>query len=300
MTTSVKELREELKRGRNQTTDDTSQAVDGSGADTQGISGSDHRPQQSVSLDIFGSSSEDDSTHEPHNDSERSLNEVTERGGSTDRRPRKSSGSTPGSAEAVTGPKRRAGRLIADDPIPFREKSKTKSSGSRSSGVEGIATAKEEKKSLPIQRGKQASETRSTVSEGESKKQGFKLPTFKEGSVLSVAEAKALEEPLLSALDANFTYVDQYIWYRTQDETQAPVWSDMDNEDLQILCSVLLKRGQKSPAAAATVRAIVNTSTYLDVAMLMGPRFIKTVQVLKAAPKIERPGFMERKRMVRG
>jgi hypothetical protein len=306
MTQTADELREELRRARNTDSIDIgSIIIDESGSNTEGISRSDVGSQQSIFTDLPGSSTEDDATDESRHDTDRSSNEKSIGVGSADRRSRKDSSGSVDRTETVRGNKGRAGRLEADDPIPLRikePKSRVTRTGTRSTSVEEKpATINEAKTKTnkPVQRGKETSKTGSIAFEGEGKEQKakFSLPTFKEGTTLSITEAKALEGPLLSALESDFYYLDQYIWYRTQDPTQAPIWSDMDNEDLQVLTSILLKRGQKSPATAATVRAIVNGSTYVDVGMLMVPRFMKTVQVLKAAPKRQRPSLLERKKM---
>lgn len=297
MTTEADKLREELKNGRTQTVSDAGQTANGTGADSQGIGGSDHRTEQSVPSDLFGPGAENDSTNESYDDSERGSDKITVGVGRTDRRSSKSSGSSSDRTETIRGAKRRSGRLVADDPIPFREKAKA-SAKPRSTTIETELTVKEEK-SIPIQRGKTTGKTGTPVVERKDEKQGFKFPGFKEGSTLSIAEAKALEEPLIAALSSDFDYVDQYLWYKTRDTTQAPIWSNVDDDEIRMICQPLLKRAQKSPAAAATVRNIVNMSTNIDIAMILAPRVIKTFQVLKEAPKIERPGFMERKRIVR-
>lgn len=308
MTTS-EELREELRRARNNDRFDIgSEATGGSGTNPEGISRSDVGQEQSIFADLPGSSSEDDTVNGSYDDIERSVNEKSIGVRSADRRSSKNGSSSTSSAETVRGVKRRAGKLEADDPIPIRVKETKGRRASRTVVQERIEEAvsksngvadKAPKESKPVQRGKEASKARNTVTEGEGEEQkrGFKLPTFKEGSTLSITEAKALEGPLLSALESDLYYLDQYLWYRTQDTTQAPIWSDMDNEDLQVLTSILLKRGQSSKTAAATVRAIVNGSVYADVTMLMVPRIMKTVQVLKDAPKRQRPSILERKRM---
>lgn len=301
MTKTVDELREELRSARNNT-DIGSEVIDRASVDLEGISRSDNRSEQSIFADISRSGSEDDAINGTDDDIERSPNEKPIGVRSTDRRFSEDRSSRTSDTKAVRGTTRRAGKLEADDPIPIRPKEKrsTKSTGTRSTTAKTESTASgQEKESKSVQRGKAVSKVGSTAiqGEGEEQKAKFSLPKFKEGSTLTIAEAKALEEPLLSALESDFYYLDQYIWYRTQDPTQAPIWSDMDNEDLQVLTGILLKRGQKSAATAATVRAIVNGSTYVDVAMLMGPRFVRTVQVLKAAPKKKRMSMLERKQL---
>lgn len=302
MSKTVDELREELRSARNTDNIDIgSQIIDRSSTNLEGISRSDVGQEQSIFVDLQGPSGEDDRLDESYNGPERSIDEKLVGVRSTDRRLGEDRSSRTSNTKAVRGTTRRAGKLEADDPIPIRPKEpKTRTRAGKSSTTKEESTATDtQKESKPVQRGKAASKVGGSIiqGEGEEQKAKFSLPKFKEGSTLTIAEAKALEEPLLSALESDFYYLDQYLWYRTQDPTQAPIWSDMDNEDLQVLTSILLKRGQKSAATAATVRTIVNGSVYADVTMLMVPRIMKTVQVLKAAPKRKRMSMLERKQM---
>lgn len=294
MDEEVKELREKLRVGRNQTTGNASQTIDGTSADLEGIGRSDARSEQSVLAYLPGSSTEDDSTHEPHHDPERGANEKSVGRGSTNRRSSKDSSSTLGHSAGVRGTKRRSGGIEADDAIPERQKPKPapKPKASKSS--------EETEKSVVVQRGKETGKTGTATSEGKDEKQGFKIPWFKEGSTLTKAETVALQEPLVAALAADLYYVDQFIWNRTADETQMPIWSDMDDEDLTVMARVMLRQGERSPQAATMVRSIVGGSDYISALMLTVPRVIKTVDRMKAAPPRAKVNWLERKRAARG
>lgn len=50
----------------------------------------------------------------------------------------------------------------------------------------------------------------------------------------------------------------------------------------------MLKRGQRSPSAAAAVRGIVESQDYIDVGMIVLPRIHQTVKRVREAPKRER------------
>lgn len=296
----VDKLRQELRDGRNKAINESSNSIDTTSFNTERFSRSDHREESSIPKSLYRSDTEARTSATTDNDSKRSTDEKPLGSRSTDGRSSTNSSSIAGISTGTRS--RRRGKLEATDGIPKRAtRTKTAIPVIEVEANEINKRANKEESKF-IQRGKAVSESRSDASKGEGEKQSFKLPklpTFKEGTTLSAGEAKALEEPLIAALLADSYYIDQYIWYRTKDDTQAPIWSDMDTEDMTKLASIMLKRGQKSPAAAAVVRGMVNSSAYFDAVMLVGPRFIKTVQVLKEAPKVQRPGFLERKRMVR-
>jgi hypothetical protein len=121
------------------------------------------------------------------------------------------------------------------------------------------------------------------------------FPWFKQGQRLSQAEARELEEPLKAALLDDCQYADQYIWWRCQDATQSPIWSDIADEEVAVLARLLLKRGQRDAATATMVRAVVNGSDYITALMILIPRTIKTIDAMKRAPKRERPKFAKRR-----
>lgn len=117
------------------------------------------------------------------------------------------------------------------------------------------------------------------------------LPWFRENEVLNEKEAEALYEPLKAALGDYFDYADAYIWHREQhSRADEPVWSNADEDDLNAMVRLMLKRGKRSPAAATVARAIVNGDDYVTTAVFFLPRMVETQQRLKAAPKREKRG----------
>lgn len=305
MISSVEELREQLKRERNRELDNASQAIDGTGTDSKRVSGSDVRQKQSIPTDLSGSSTENDSINESYNDSERGSNQIAIGRRPTNRRFGKDSFSTSSDSKGIRGPKRRAGKLVADDPIPNRYEKETINDESSRIGNTTIETdTTKEKKSVTLPSRKQTTKSRSTTTKREIEEQddtkGFKIPWFKEGTKLTDSEVVALEAPLIAALEADLYYVDQFIWLKTQDTSQAPIWSDMDTDDLTVMARVMLKQGKRSPQAATMVRSIVGGSDYISALMLTVPRVIRTVDAYKRAPKKPKMSFVERKRAARG
>ncbi|SRR5712691_3996980 len=139
----------------------------------------------------------------------------------------------------------------------------------RKSGVDGIIQADSEGSKSTKEVNKQES---STV-----------FPWFKEKSVLSEAEVKALEEPLITAIRDNLIYLDQYLWMKSEgpEGLQQPIWSDMSDVEITCIVHVLLRQGTKSPAAAQTARAIANGNDYLTTAIVLIPRMMKTINIVK-------------------
>ena len=107
----------------------------------------------------------------------------------------------------------------------------------------------------------------------------------KEGRVLSQKEVTDLTEPLIAALLSDFEYLDKGIWLYSMSQDEQPIWSDMAREEVEVLASIMMKRGQHSPEAAAAVRAIVDSDVYIQVGMITIPRVIKTYKAIKGSPR---------------
>lgn len=114
------------------------------------------------------------------------------------------------------------------------------------------------------------------------------LPWFREGETLSEREATALYDPLIAALSDYMDYMDEYIWYRTQDAAKEPVWSNYDEDEVGAIARLLIKRGKRSAAAATVVRGIVNGDDYITATVFVVPRIVESQRRLRAAPKRER------------
>jgi len=111
-----------------------------------------------------------------------------------------------------------------------------------------------------------------------------KASFFKQG-VLSKEEAEELYEPLVAALGDMFGYADKGLWGLCPQLDERPIWSNTTPREDQALAKMLLKRGQKSPAAALIVRETVNSADYVLVGMMIGPRAIETLQALRERPR---------------
>lgn len=167
---------------------------------------------------------------------------------------------------------RRAGGLETDEPIPQRNTIEPELV---------VNTIKEEPK-RPVGRPPKP-ETLKARADEKSKEAVF--PWFKESKTLSKDEVKSLYEPLINALIDDLGYVDQYLWYRTNDISQTPIWSDISREEAETLARIMLRRGERSASAATMVRAVVNGNDYIDAAVIVVPRVIKTADVMQKSRK---------------
>ncbi len=303
---STTQLREELRNARNATRQSEDGSPDPTSGNTDGVGQKYYRSKRSIPEDISGHSAQNYYRNGDNNSAERSIDEVAVGKRSADRRSSSSNSGEPGSGESsssTTGVTsrgiRRKGRLIADDPIPIRNEEEQQT-GKESDQEHTVKVSrgkgrprKEKAEVVNVQSREAAIET------GEERKQGFEFPKFfKEGTRLSTQEATLLEEPFILGMETYFQYFDEYIRYATHDTQQTIIWSDLDKEDCTALAQVLLKWGQHNELVASGVRAAVNTGDYITVLTLLVPRTIKTVDQFKKAPKIKKPSYFERKRMI--
>ena len=105
------------------------------------------------------------------------------------------------------------------------------------------------------------------------------------GKTLSQKEASDLSEPLIAALMSDFEYLDKGLWLYSMSQDEQPIWSDMAREEVEVLANIMLKRGQRSPEAAAAVRAIVDSDVYIQVGAITIPRVLKTYKIVKGSPR---------------
>ena len=118
---------------------------------------------------------------------------------------------------------------------------------------------------------------------------------------LSKKELDEKKEILKSSLESDFQYIDEYLWSREEKAGKStdrmPVWSDMDDEELDRVCTVLTRWSQKNKAVAVTVNAINDSADYIAVGMAFGPRFKRTVDKVRET-RVESTGKKRRQRVV--
>ena len=118
------------------------------------------------------------------------------------------------------------------------------------------------------------------------KQQSFGEKYFKrEASKLSQKEVIELFEPLKQALQDDFGYLDEGIWLYCMAEDRQPIWGNIDDDEVSVLARLMLKQGQKNAEVAASVRILVDSDIYIQVAAIVAPRAIRTYQMLKGSPR---------------
>jgi hypothetical protein len=250
----VTALREELRNGR-RASQTGSTHVENTG-DRNAESGS-------VLQIVPGSRGQDSSQGSSNGSAGRSVEEKSLRERSADRRLSESNSRANDPLSGTTAANARsAGRLVAEDPIP-----------SRLPEPQVI----EEKRG----RGRPPKEPDA---------QPVKIPhPGKVGSALSKKEVEDLKEPLMAALRDDCQYLDEFLWWYSKDPEKPQIWSDLDDEEIEVLTRMLLRRGERSPVAANAVRNIVDGADYISTAVIMVPRMIKTMQqTTKRPPRVKR------------
>jgi len=242
---------------------------------------------------------------------QRSITEVPGRIGRTTGRPGESDSSSPDLAETgQPAGTRQAGSLETDDPIPPRieepdfafeegEVSLAKQQPPAKHKEDYYASTNKGEKVFRLKQnrrefiseedyGKLLSRTQAQrpVEEAGAKQQSFGEKYFKrEASKLSQKEVIELFEPLKQALQDDFGYLDEGIWLYCMSEDRQPIWGNIDDDEVSVLARLMLKQGQKNAEVAASVRILVDSDIYIQVAAIVAPRAIRTYQMLKGSPR---------------
>lgn len=194
-------------------------------------------------------------------------------------------------------PIRREGNLVTDESIPERTFTREPDlkAASATQKPETQGTTQPRKRGRPRKQG--IIGLISPVEEIEDSPQfskQAKQPFFK-GKTFSQKEAKDTLEPLTEALLDDSMYMDQFLWAKIQDETKRPIWSNIDQQEAEVLAKVMLKGAQANPIVATGVRGLLEGKDYLDAFMIVGPRFQLTVQALKYSRELKRKEKREKR-----
>jgi hypothetical protein len=110
-----------------------------------------------------------------------------------------------------------------------------------------------------------------------------RIPFLPQGRKLSVQEVETIQKPFADSLESYFGYMDQYLWARQEkagkSTGQAPIWGNLDDEEIAALTRVMMRFGQHNEVAAATVRGLVEGRDYVDAGMIFGPRLAMSRQI---------------------
>lgn len=108
---------------------------------------------------------------------------------------------------------------------------------------------------------------------------------FRQGNVLSPQEVAEYQETLPDALEGFGTDMDRALRWYAEYPDMPPIWEGMTDTELKPIVRLLLKHGQRNPAAAQAVRKIVDASDYVSAASTLVPKFILSSEVVRNKPR---------------
>lgn len=115
------------------------------------------------------------------------------------------------------------------------------------------------------------------------------------GNKLTAKEIDELREPLQQALSDEFGMIDQLLWkYEGEESLQQPIWSDINDPEMEKLVNAILNMGTRSATVATIARASVDMSDYIIAGTLLAPRLQATASLVgevrrkKSANKVAR------------
>jgi hypothetical protein len=95
---------------------------------------------------------------------------------------------------------------------------------------------------------------------------------------LTETEAAKVRQTLIDAIKWWAEHLDEFIVASTKGHQPVEIWSELDDEDAEVLAEVLLAQGKRSARVAQRVRGIVNTYDELRVALILAPKAWRTLQ----------------------
>ena len=137
-------------------------------------------------------------------------------------------------------------------------------------------------------------EGKEVIAEPPKFKTSFKdfIPSGRVRSPLSESEAKGFAPVLKGALKDYGRYADQYLNSRLS--TAGTIWGNLDADELDNLVSSLLSIGKRNGTVAEGVRLVAHSNDYVTTVMILVPRLMQTTQVLQQAPPRPRKTVSER------
>lgn len=109
------------------------------------------------------------------------------------------------------------------------------------------------------------------------------------GNKLTEKEIEELREPLQVALTDEFEMLDKLLWtYEGEQSIQQPIWSDINDPEMEKLVNALLNMGTRSATVATIARSSVDLSDYIIAGTLLAPRLQSTAQVVSRVRKAKK------------
>lgn len=96
--------------------------------------------------------------------------------------------------------------------------------------------------------------------------------------MLTKKEANDLKPRLIESLKFIFRYTDKTIGFTTK-KTEAKdvfIWGSIDDEEIEIIATVLVENGQKSKVFSTGVRQITRNHQKMKMGIILAPRLMFT------------------------
>ena len=111
----------------------------------------------------------------------------------------------------------------------------------------------------------------------------IKKALFPKKTVLTEKEATSYQDILPACLQSYGEYIDQYVAWRSGD-VALEIWGNLNDTEAVAMTNILLRKGRSNVHVAEFARSVVNAQDYVTVGVMMVPRVMKTVEVLRASP----------------
>lgn len=95
---------------------------------------------------------------------------------------------------------------------------------------------------------------------------------------LSAKEATDLLPKVRGMIDFLFRYLDKGLSLTNRESAEAEIWSEIDDEDMDIIAGHLVDMAQASRIIATAVRRMSNSYRLLQIGIITAPRFVQTAQ----------------------
>lgn len=94
---------------------------------------------------------------------------------------------------------------------------------------------------------------------------------------LSQKEAHDLRGRLIDLLGGIFDDTDRLLTTASATKKEAAIWSTIDDQEIALLADTWIEWGRRSARGAAVVRTVIRQWRKYQVALILGPRFLETI-----------------------
>lgn len=271
----ISSLREELRNGRQ--ANRASENTNSDGGNDDRAHGTNFQGANRAIQNIAGNIAEAGNNNRQIGSDRRGPEKKSVGQRSADRRSGENHSSTAENVPAGSG-ERTIGRLFTDDPIKERLEPRLPGPAANLEKEEKRPVGRPRKDGLPAGSVPAPSATPGAVQQ--------KIEQIVSGGEkLSQKEADEMKTSLLEALGDHFDSLDKYLWNRQKsagkESHDQPIWSDLDQEEIEKLTKLMIRWGRHNATAAAVARATVDSADYVACATIFAPRIHQTVKIMR-------------------